>query len=66
MKSSPQSWGQWYKSSHSQGMGNCVEVSVSATGRIGVRDSKNRTGGTLDLPAETWSSFISELKKSLS
>jgi len=47
-------------------MGNCVEVSVSATGRIGVRDSKNRTGGTLDLPAETWSSFISELKKSLS
>lgn len=55
----------WRKSSYSgNGGGNCVEVGHD-TGRVLVRDTKNRAGGTLSVPADAWREFAEELKRSL-
>ncbi|GAA5019623.1 DUF397 domain-containing protein [Actinopolymorpha pittospori] len=51
----------WKKPSRSNGSGNCVEVG-SASGLVGVRDTKNRDGGTLVVPAALWSEFIHDVK----
>jgi hypothetical protein len=51
----------WKKPSRSNGSGNCVEVG-SAPGLVGVRDTKNRDGGTLAVPAAQWSAFIDDVK----
>ncbi|GAA4541057.1 DUF397 domain-containing protein [Amycolatopsis samaneae] len=48
----------WHKSPHSSGDdANCVEV---ATGSlvVAVRDTKDRDGGQLTLPAPAWSAFL--------
>ncbi|WP_046496081.1 DUF397 domain-containing protein [Streptomyces odonnellii] len=48
----------WVKSSYSDGTGNnCVEVARLAPG-VGIRDSKNRPGPTLLVPATAWATFI--------
>lgn len=48
----------WRKSSYSNGTnGDCVEVSVTVE-RIGVRDSKNTTGPTLDFTPADWRAFL--------
>ncbi|MFD9890580.1 DUF397 domain-containing protein [Amycolatopsis sp. NPDC059027] len=47
----------WFKSSHSGSQGGCVEVAV-APGIVGVRDTKDRQGGTLTVPAAAWSAFL--------
>jgi Domain of unknown function (DUF397) len=53
----------WRKSSYSGGSGgNCVEV-ADATGRVLVRDTKNRDGGTLSIPADVWRKFTATLKR---
>ncbi|MGW5366103.1 DUF397 domain-containing protein [Actinopolymorpha pittospori] len=52
----------WRKASYSSGAGsNCVEVGV-APGVVGVRDTKDRDGGTLAVPAPQWSAFLDGVK----
>ena len=52
----------WRTSTYSSGNGgNCVEV-ASATGSVAVRDTKDRDGGTLSIPADAWAKFTSSLK----
>ncbi|MGV9974155.1 DUF397 domain-containing protein [Nocardia beijingensis] len=47
----------WFKSSHSQGGADCVEVAHLAGGAVGVRDSKNPTGPALIFPPGEWDAF---------
>ncbi|MGW4529486.1 DUF397 domain-containing protein [Nocardia sp. NPDC004340] len=49
--------GQWFKSSHSSGGGECVEVAFFASGKVGVRDSKNPTGPVLTFAPDEWDTF---------
>ncbi|WP_433593742.1 DUF397 domain-containing protein [Nocardia sp. CA-145437] len=48
----------WFKSSHSGGQTDCVEVAWLGDGGIGMRDSKNPAGGALVLSPAQWDSFI--------
>ena len=48
---------RWFKSSHSGGSENCVEVAFLPDGVVGVRDSKNTSGPTLAFTCAEWSSF---------
>lgn len=43
---------EWRKSSFSE-QGGCVEVTL-VPGIVGVRDTKNRIGGTLTFPESAW------------
>ncbi|MEV7009408.1 DUF397 domain-containing protein [Streptosporangium sp. NPDC051022] len=48
----------WVKSSFSGGNGgNCVEVAQLSGGRVGVRDSKDRSGPALVFTAGEWAAF---------
>ena len=49
----------WRKSSHSGG-GSCVEVGAGE--RMYVRDTKDRSGPTLDFPMTSWANFIGQVK----
>ena len=53
----------WRKSSYSNGTasGDCVEVSVKVE-QVGVRDSKNTTGPTLDFTPADWRAFLSTVQ----
>jgi len=52
----------WRKSSYSDGNGgNCVET-ASGHGVILVRDTANRDGVTLSVPAASWQRFTGALK----
>jgi hypothetical protein len=42
---------RWRKSTASNPNGNCVEIAVVGTDRIGVRNSRNPGGGTLVFPS---------------
>ncbi|MCQ4207567.1 DUF397 domain-containing protein [Streptomyces longispororuber] len=47
----------WVTSSYSNDQGGeCVEVRLTPV--IGVRDSTRPTGGSLDLSADVWASFL--------
>jgi hypothetical protein len=47
------------KSSRSQNGGNsCVEVADNLPGRVLVRDSKDRDGGTLTFDPAAWRAFV--------
>ena len=49
----------WRKSSRSSGGGNCVEVAPADDANVvGVRDTKNRDGGTLQFGAAAWTAFV--------
>jgi hypothetical protein len=50
----------WFVSSYS-GAGNetCVEVRIRPTA-VGVRDAKNRTGGTVWLHPRAWTKFLAQ------
>ncbi|WP_410671280.1 DUF397 domain-containing protein [Amycolatopsis sp. cmx-4-68] len=50
----------WVKSSYSGGANNCVEV-AQGDGFTAVRDSKDREGGLIQLPAGAWKGFILEV-----
>lgn len=52
----------WRKTSYSSGNGgNCVEVGQHAAA-VAVRDTKNRDGVTLSVPADAWAAFAASLK----
>lgn len=51
----------WRKASYSGNSGNCVEVADAAR-VILVRDTTDRDGGTLSVPAEAWQRFTAGLK----
>lgn len=48
----------WRKSTYSGSTGgDCVEVGGAADSVL-VRDTKNRDGATMDIPAAAWRSFV--------
>jgi hypothetical protein len=53
----------WRKASYSANNGtNCVEAGVAERGRVLVRDTANRDGAVLDVPAAAWERFTSSLR----
>ncbi|GAB3000118.1 DUF397 domain-containing protein [Saccharothrix stipae] len=52
----------WRKSSHSTSDAQCVELAVTES-VAGVRDTKNRDGGTLVFPAAAFSAFLADVKR---
>ncbi|MBF6133153.1 DUF397 domain-containing protein [Nocardia otitidiscaviarum] len=55
---------RWFKSSHSGGGQECVEVAfLGARGdRVGVRDSKDPTGPALVFDAFCWDAFVGAVR----
>lgn len=51
----------WRKSSRSNAQSACVELRVGAT-RIDIRDTKNRSGGTITIGAAPFRAFLSGCK----
>ncbi|MEV6232212.1 DUF397 domain-containing protein [Saccharopolyspora shandongensis] len=60
MSSTPKTW---RKSSYSASNASCVEVAVTP-GVVGVRDTKDRAGGTLTFTHAQWAGFLSALRRS--
>ena len=53
----------WRKASYSGNNGtNCVEAGVATRGDVLVRDTTNREGTVLDIPADAWDRFTASLK----
>ncbi|MFI5701996.1 DUF397 domain-containing protein [Streptomyces xanthochromogenes] len=55
----------WFTSSYSSNGGSCVEVAgnlVASRGTVPVRDSKDRSGPILDVPAGAFSAFVEGVK----
>ncbi|MFQ6228698.1 DUF397 domain-containing protein [Nocardia sp. NPDC002869] len=53
---------KWFKSSHSSGQTDCVEVAWLTDGQVGVRDSKNTLGPALVFAPGAWDAFATELR----
>ena len=51
----------WRTSSYSGTNGNCVEVGGTAN-VVWVRDTQDRDGAALSVPAEAWATFTASLK----
>lgn len=52
----------WRKSSYSGGNGGgCVETGIAETGRVLVRDTTNRDGGSLTFTPQAWTRFTTSL-----
>jgi hypothetical protein len=52
----------WRKSSYSGGEGgNCVEI--AATGEVLIRDTQNRQGPVLTVPARAWRDFVGQVQE---
>ncbi|MFF3460521.1 DUF397 domain-containing protein [Streptomyces sp. NPDC002730] len=48
----------WKKSSYSDSQGgSCVEM-ADLTSQVGIRDSKNKQGPALRVPAPAWADFV--------
>jgi Domain of unknown function (DUF397) len=52
----------WRKSYRSSGNDNCVEIATADDGSIGVRDSKNPTGGILTFSPHAWAQFVAGIR----
>ncbi|MBF6438284.1 DUF397 domain-containing protein [Nocardia cyriacigeorgica] len=48
---------RWFKSSRSDAVKDCVEVAFLDAGLVGVRDSKNPSGGALVFRSSAWDAF---------
>ncbi|MBJ7001479.1 DUF397 domain-containing protein [Streptomyces griseofuscus] len=53
---------EWFKSSHSNGNGNCVEV-AHLDGGIALRDSKEQAGPVLTSAFDGWHAFVGGVVK---
>jgi hypothetical protein len=54
----------WRTSTYSGGNGGgCVEVTDNTRGQVLVRDSKDRDGGVLMVPAAAWRAFGTDVKR---
>jgi Domain of unknown function (DUF397) len=54
--------GNWRKSSYSGADGGeCVEV-ASTSGTVMVRDTKDRDGSALSVPASAWKVFVARMQ----
>jgi len=53
----------WFKSTKSSAGDNCVEVSFTGDGDVGVRDSKNPNGAVLEFTADEWMTFVAGVRK---
>ncbi len=53
----------WRKPTHSNGIGACVEV-APAPRAILIRDTTNRSGPTLTIPAPAWQALLAGLRAS--
>ena len=55
---------RWRKSSRSGNGGDtCVEVADNLPGRVLVRDTKDRDGGTLTFTPSSWADFVDLAKR---
>ncbi|MGC4780100.1 DUF397 domain-containing protein [Micromonospora zamorensis] len=56
---------RWHTATRSSNNGgDCVEVADNLPGRVLVRDSKDRDGGTLAFAPAAWSSFVDVVRRS--
>ncbi|MFI9643923.1 DUF397 domain-containing protein [Micromonospora sp. NPDC051925] len=54
---------RWRTASRSSNNGgDCIEVADNLPGRVLVRDSKDRAGGTLSFTPEIWRTFVAAQK----
>ena len=53
----------WRKSSASNPYGNCVEMAVLGTGRIGMRNSRDVHGAVLEYPPEALEAFLALVRQ---
>ncbi|MFC5666392.1 DUF397 domain-containing protein [Kitasatospora misakiensis] len=52
----------WFKSSYSSQQGdNCIEA-LRLTSGIAIRDSKDKSGPSLQFSADAWQSLLAEIK----
>ncbi|WP_067859125.1 DUF397 domain-containing protein [Nocardia shimofusensis] len=49
---------RWFKSSLSSAGSECVEIAHLDGGRVGVRDSKDPSGGVLVFTPSEWDAFL--------
>ncbi|MEV4763424.1 DUF397 domain-containing protein [Micromonospora chokoriensis] len=55
---------RWRTASRSSNNGGaCVEVAANLPGRVLVRDSKDRDGGTLAFTPAAWASFVEGVRR---
>lgn len=52
---------KWRKSTYSGPQDNCVEV-ADLDPHVGIRDSKNPSGGHLSVTPAVWATFVNSLK----
>nr|WP_083683379.1 MULTISPECIES: DUF397 domain-containing protein [Actinoalloteichus] len=52
----------WRKATASGGQGGCVEIGA-APGLVGIRDTKNRDGGTLVVGRTAFNAFLGRVKE---